>query len=123
MIGRPVIAEHLAHIWLASSSDTKPAAWELLDESERQRAAHFRTRSHADTYVLAHALVRVALSACEPAVPPTRWRFETGPHGRPEIAAPRLVGPLRFNLSHTDGLVGCVVTLAADCGLDLERRR
>src|SRR5262249_1633095 len=49
---------------------------------------------------------------------PRDLRFVTdGPGGRPELAASH--PPLRFNLSHTHGLVACVVARAA-CGVDVE---
>jgi 4'-phosphopantetheinyl transferase len=54
-------------------------------------------------------------------VDPRRWRFRTGPQGKPEIAGPAGAPPLRFNLSHTRGLVACVVTLGLDAGVDVER--
>ena len=40
--------------------------------------------------------------------------------GRPEIEAPLIGSALRFNISHTRGLVACVVTLKVDCGVDVE---
>ena len=53
-------------------------------------------------------------------MPPEGWRFRIGAHGRPEIAD----GPaaLRFNLSHTTGLVACAVAHGGnvDIGVDVE---
>ena len=54
-------------------------------------------------------------------VDPRRWEFRPGPEGKPRIAGPAGVPPLRFNLSHTRGLVACVVTLGLDSGVDVER--
>jgi 4'-phosphopantetheinyl transferase len=54
-------------------------------------------------------------------VNPSSWQFSRNQHGRPEIAAPDIVLPLRFNLTHTRGLVACVVTLELDCGIDAEQ--
>jgi 4'-phosphopantetheinyl transferase len=51
---------------------------------------------------------------------PRRWRFRQGAEGRPEIDRQGGLPPLRFNLSHTRGLVACVVTLGFDCGVDVE---
>jgi 4'-phosphopantetheinyl transferase len=72
---------------------------------------------------VARALVRLALSAGG-GVPPHAWRFRRGQHGKPEIAAPEEVGGPCFSLSHTDGLVVCLVA-RVDAGVDAEplRRR
>ena len=43
---------------------------------------------------------------------------ENGP--RPELDANICALPLRFNLSHTDGLAACTVTLRRDVGVDVE---
>jgi 4'-phosphopantetheinyl transferase len=53
-------------------------------------------------------------------VPPAAWRFAAGPHGRPEVAEPREHRGLRFNLSHTDGLVGCALVREHPVGFDVE---
>jgi 4'-phosphopantetheinyl transferase len=64
-------------------------------------------------------LVRAVLSRYAP-VPPKAWAFRRGNHGRPEISRPEDIPPLRFNLSHTDGLVACLVALDRDVGVDVE---
>lgn len=74
--------------------------------------------------LVAWALARTVLSRHAP-VAPDAWRFRETEHGRPEIAEPVLAPPLRFNLTHTSGLVACVVAETDDVGLDVEdvRRR
>ena len=69
---------------------------------------------------MTRALVRLTLSRyC--GVPPARWRFRTNPHGRPEIASP--ASRLRFNVSHTEGLVVCLVSRGRELGVDAESLR
>lgn len=111
-----------AHVWYASPealSDPLIAthAGSLLSENERLRAARFLFERDHLTYVAAHALCRIALSAHQD-VAPSAWRFVAGDHGRPEIVAPS--SPLRFNLSHTRGLVACAVVETRDIGVDVE---
>lgn len=89
----------------------------ILSSDEKLRLARLHSRSKQELFLLAHGLVRTALSRCE-AVEPAAWEFKTGEHGRPEIAAPKSV--LRFNLSHTQGLAACVVTDGCDVGIDVE---
>jgi len=40
--------------------------------------------------------------------------------GRPYISYPTVVADLQFNLSHTDGLVACVVGKSCEIGVDVE---
>jgi len=117
--------ENEVHVWLSKPEDvTGPDQLQeynsLLssDEQERYRRFHFdRDRHH---YLVAHVLLRKVLSAYVD-VDPAAWQFSKNQHGRPEISGPDMVPPLRFNLTHTNGLVACVVTLELDCGIDVEQ--
>lgn len=108
--------------WLALEG-VAPGAWEalarLLDDDELARAARFSSARDRQAHVAAHALVRVLLSSQAPR-PPEDWRFAANAHGRPEVAGEPGVPPLRFNLSHTRGLVAVAVTLTHDVGIDAE---
>lgn len=90
----------------------------LLSDEETAQAARFRFERDRDLYVVAHALVRTALS-CYAEVPPWEWRFQTVGHGKPLIAAEH-GSTLRFNLSHTRGMAVCAVTAAGEIGVDVE---
>ena len=111
-----------AHLWSA-----QPAAFAdaghlarlraMLTDEERARTDCFRLARDRRISLVTRALVRVTLSRyCE--VPPVQWRFRTNRHGRPEIGAP--VSPLRFNVSHTRGLVVCLVGRERELGVDAE---
>lgn len=91
----------------------------LLDGEERERHSRLRFAKHQADYLAAHVLLRLTLSRYVD-LPPSAWIIERKAHGRPEIAN-RGVPPLRFNLTHTDGLSACVVTLNDDCGIDAEQ--
>ena len=93
----------------------------VLNPVERERGDRFLLERDRRAYVLAHILVREVLSRFEPAVRPNEWRFETAQGGRPELSAEFAATGLRFNISHTAGLVACVVTPHVDCGIDVER--
>ncbi|MCX4748429.1 4'-phosphopantetheinyl transferase superfamily protein [Kitasatospora sp. NBC_01287] len=90
----------------------------LLTADERAQLARRRTPGARRRYLGARVLCRYALSARSHR-PPHAWRFRTGPHGRPEPQAP--ADGLRFNLSHTEGMLACLVTETASCGVDVER--
>jgi 4'-phosphopantetheinyl transferase len=92
----------------------------LLDAGEHARMARFRAAADRARYLFAHALVRATLSRYAPETRPAAWRFHVGAHGRPEIATDGAAPTLRFNLSHTAGLVACAVARGRDVGIDVE---
>lgn len=113
------------HVWLARPEDITDADrlkqyQSLLSAGERERYQRFHFDRDRHHYLVAHALLRRVLSAYVD-VDPSSWQFSSNHHGRPEISAPDIAAPLRFNLTHTTGLVACVVTLEVDCGIDVER--
>lgn len=93
---------------------------ELLTDEERESAGAFHREDDRRRAVVSRALLRTTLSRYAP-VDPAAWRFERGPHGRPEIAGPASQG-LRFSLSHTRELAACAVTDGAAVGVDVEPR-
>ena len=114
-----------AHLWLARpAAFTDPAQLDrlraMLTDEERARTDRYRFARDLRTSLVTRALVRLTLSRyCE--VPPARWRFRTNRHGRPEIASP--ASRLRFNVSHTEGLVVCLVSWGRELGVDAESLR
>lgn len=88
----------------------------LLTPAERDALDRRLTRGARRRYLGARLLCRYALSAGT-GRPVDRWRFTRGVHGRPE-PEPADQG-VRFNLSHDDGLIACVVTQGGGCGVDV----
>ena len=91
-----------------------------LSEAERVRAKRFHHLSDKWEFVLGRVMAR-ALLAERTGVPAAEFRFVENAHGRPEIAHPSLGEPLRFNLSHSGGIVACVIGGAGQIGVDVER--
>jgi 4'-phosphopantetheinyl transferase len=94
----------------------------ILGDDECARAARFRDGDRREAYVLAHALLRLALSL-EADGSPREWAFRRGAYGRPEIIAPSGTPRLRFSLSHTRGLTACAIGGDCDIGVDVEEIR
>lgn len=111
------------HVWGLSLSSISAGEFGLLSSlctrAELDRAARFVFARDRRAYLAAHALLRFALSEHEPERPPRAWSFQTGEHGRPEIAE-SFRSQLRFNLSHCLTRVVCVVCRTSDCGIDVE---
>lgn len=91
-----------------------------LSDEERARAARFHHMSDRWEFVLGRLMAR-SLLAQRTGTPPREVRLVENEHGRPEIAFPDLDRPIRFNLSHSGGLVGCIVGGPQQVGIDIER--
>lgn len=107
------------HVWSLFPSEETAARSALLDSSERARAARFRFEKDRRLFVTSHVLLRVMLSRFA-AVAPVAWQFTSNAQGKPEIEPGLTDVPLRFNLSHTEGLAVCAITLERDIGVDVE---
>lgn len=98
------------------------AALRNLSRAERDRAAKFAFERDRLTFAAAHDLLRTVLSQYAD-VAPAAWEFAPTAHGKPILAGAHSARPLRFNLSHTTGLVACAVSRDADVGIDVEAIR
>ena len=112
------------HLWSAvpdEIQDNKLLTFysQLMTSSERDQYQRFHFAKHRHQYLITRALVRTTLSRYAD-VAPEQWRFSKNAYGRPEIVYPTTIPPLRFNLSHTDGLIICGVVLQQDLGVDVE---
>jgi 4'-phosphopantetheinyl transferase len=110
-----------ADLWLGSpdSTDVIERAHALLDDVEAERARRFVFDRDREHYIFAHGLLRLTLAGYLDA-DPRGLRFVAGTNGRPELATATGGPPIRFNISHTNGLVACLVTGTVDCGVDVE---
>lgn len=113
-------AVHLYHCIDDAPAALVAHARACLDAEERARADRMAHAADRVRFVLAHALVRVALSR-HAAVAPAAWTFGTGPHGAPHLTGPvEAMRTLRFSLSHTRGLVAVAVAANRAVGVDAE---
>ncbi len=121
MTAAPVVV-HLYTALLEGIHDesTRSRCESLLSPDElicRDRFVLERSRLE---YVYSHALVRIALSLHAPCVAPDAWQFAKELHGKPRVSAPAGAPQMYFNLSHTNGLVACVVADTPLIGVDVE---
>ncbi|MSO62142.1 MAG: 4'-phosphopantetheinyl transferase superfamily protein [Acidobacteria bacterium] len=92
----------------------------LLSPREHERMARLVFERDRQRFLLTRALVRTMLSRYA-TVAPADWQFMANVHGRPELLErPAGVPDLRFNISHTDGLIACAVTIGREVGVDVE---
>ncbi len=115
-----------AHLWIARPGEIRDPELllgydALLTNDEREKVARFRFEKDRHTSLVTRALVRTVLSRYAD-VSPGDWRFVANEYGKPEISEPREKRSLRFNLSHTEGLVVCLVGRDRELGVDVEDR-
>ncbi len=91
----------------------------LMTQEEYERYVRYRFAKDRRLYLITRALVRTTLSRYID-IDPGLWRFSKNQYGRPEIIPSEGMPLVRFNLSHTNGLVICGVVLEQDIGVDVE---
>jgi 4'-phosphopantetheinyl transferase len=101
------------------TSDAVAAFARLLSAEERERWQRYRVEDARLQYLVGRALVRTTLSRYAD-VPEDAWEFSLNRYGRPDVAKPETHRDLRFNLSHTEGLVACAIARDAALGVDVE---
>ena len=118
--------DHRVDVWLINPNDFIDSQLlsqyhHLLSLDEKQRLDKYIYPEDRHDALITRAFVRTLLSCYtsgEHYVAPEQWCFKRGDKGKPEIINAPF--PLRFNLSHTKGLIACAVTLSVDVGIDVE---
>lgn len=117
--GRPVTVEVRWARVSALDATLRARLLATLSDDERARHARLRAETDRDGYLVAHALLRVAL-ARHARVAPHALRFANRHDGKPQLVEPRLTPPLTFSLTHARGVVACVVARDIEVGIDAE---
>lgn len=110
------------HIWLTKPQNIQERLlldhyWSLMTAEEQAKQQRYKFAVDQHDALITRGFVRTLLSRyCDR--PATEWRFEKGEKDKPEIIDPPL--PLRFNISHTHGLIACAVCKTHDVGVDVE---
>lgn len=100
--------------------ETEEALGTALNAEELARLASLRDDDARRQYLVAHVLLRSALSSQHPASL-SSWQFRRAPSGAPVVAAPLEAMTLSFSLSHTRSLVVCAVSATCNVGVDVEK--
>ncbi len=110
------------HVWRVASDSTGFLLEDLrqtLSADERARAERFSFRRNRDRFIIRRGLLRAILGRYL-ATDPGRLRFTYGVHGKPALAPQDGGMQLRFNVSHSAGLVLYAVARGREIGVDLE---
>jgi 4'-phosphopantetheinyl transferase len=114
------------HVWYASTEnivpDIKQSKFYLsLSSEEKKRSESFIFNKDKDQYILAHGLLREILSKYS-GFSSSELDFGLSEKGKPFILN-KMGFVLEFSLTHTRGLVACVISLDNVCGIDAETIR
>ena len=118
------LSENEVHVWHCHCDDPTIAARRdnflaLLTAEETARYRRFAFEKDRQLFLVAHALLRTVLSRYA-AVAPDAWKFQLTAHGKPFLPADAAAPPLQFNISPSDQVAVCAVTLTHAVGVDVE---
>ena len=95
----------------------------MATPAEQAAAGRFHFERHRRSHLVTRATLRFVLSKYA-AIAPQDWRFELSEHGRPQLSREHAGVPglsdLRFNISHTEGLIAIAVSRQGEVGVDVE---
>jgi 4'-phosphopantetheinyl transferase len=121
----PDISDRLVRVW-TTAVDAGPVEPRidvyrpLLSADEVERVDRFVQPEDALRFVIGRALARTMLSEYAE-IAPRDWPLVIDDHRRPQLGTlPEGAPDLRFNLSHTEGLVACAVAIGREVGIDVE---
>lgn len=114
-----------AHIWYLLANDFDPGEsivrfCSLLTRDEEERRVNFHFEKDRHQFLLTRYLVKSVLSTYFPTVAPCDWRFSVNRYGRPSVSAPSICAEFSFNLSHTNNVIVCAVSVLGNVGIDVE---
>ncbi len=116
----PRLSQDEVHVWVISLNVPDTSVWERpLDPDERARAARFRHDLHRCRFVVARGTLRIILARYLRSEP-TDLRFSYNAYGKPLLVAGSGRSPLRFNLSHAEGICVYAVAWDREVGIDIE---
>lgn len=104
---------------MTSETDLRATYQRMLNDDELARLNRFYVDDARDQFLFGRALLRLALSR-HTGISPQKWDFGTGPQGKPHIVFPTNAVGVRFNISHTTGLVACAISDDWELGVDVE---
>jgi 4'-phosphopantetheinyl transferase len=110
---------HVWHADLDRAAREMPYLGDLLSADERARAARFHFAQDRERWVTARSLLRRLLARYLD-TDPARLRLIYGAYGKPALEEEPW---LRFNLSHSGGIVLFAVAGGREVGVDVERVR
>jgi 4'-phosphopantetheinyl transferase len=122
--GFPELAADEAHAWAVPLNRAPPVdeRHAILSPSERRRAGRFRGDEPRARFTIGRSALRILLGRYL-GISPAEIGLTDDLQGKPRLADPNGLAPLRFNLAHSGELALVAVTAGCDVGIDVERHR
>jgi 4'-phosphopantetheinyl transferase len=112
------------HIWRATLDQLRLQIddfYAVLDIEERERASRYHFQKDSEHFILSRGLLRKILGHYLSS-DPKELHFSYNPYGKPFLKE-NFCGNLRFNLSHSQGLLLLAVNRGRELGIDVEQMR
>ncbi len=120
--GLPGSEIHVWRISLAPDPARLAALRPILSVDERERADRILLPDRGAAFVCARGALR-RLLGWYLGIPPQSVALGYATHGKPFLAGPAAVPPLRFNVSHSGGVALLAFRLHRELGVDVEQLR
>jgi len=120
-----VLTDEAVHVWRASLNLSElqlQIFWPTLTDDEQARAQRFHFPKDQNHYIAGRGILRAIISRYLD-LPPNQLRFNYSRYGKPTLTEISGGEALRFNVSHSHGMVLYAVTRNRDIGIDLELMR
>jgi len=111
------------HIWRASLNQSPTQINEflgMLTPDEKVKANRFHSAKKRNQFIVAHGLLRVILGCYYINTAPEQLRFFYNSYGKPYITDELNKDKLKFNMSHSHGIVLYAFTSGREVGVDIE---
>jgi 4'-phosphopantetheinyl transferase len=121
--GNPLnLGEALAHIWVWDLTGFTSPELDVLDPSEKKRAAQFHFERDRQNFLRSHVTVRNQLSHYLQQAPDS-IRYAHNKHGKPKLAVSNEETGvhLQFNYSHSGSWLALGITAEGEIGVDIEQ--
>jgi 4'-phosphopantetheinyl transferase len=116
------LGEFVIDLWPVriNAAESEAAKWHtLLSREERLHVTGLRFDYLKRSFIVSRGLLRGLLGRYLD-LEPVKIQIRYGANGKPYVAEPKW---LKFNVSHSDGVVLFAVTRGCEIGIDLERTR
>jgi 4'-phosphopantetheinyl transferase len=111
----------LVRVWIVPVDvppDIAARCRDVLDDSERARAAAFLTARDRQRFTVAHGALRI-LAGRELAAPPAALTWSPGRYGKPELASGW--SGLHTSLSHSGDMIAAAIAVGRPVGVDIQQ--
>lgn len=120
----PEALETEVHVWSCSPDDIIDEekikfCRSLLSVEELEKYHRFISDKDKHSYLVTHALLRSALSSYVDIAAPS-WQFIVGENGKPELVLIENQPAFTFNITHTNKLSACAISVKRSVGVDAE---